>query len=1070
LRRPGKVLTVIAAVCVLWAVAATSSEAAYHPFITSFGSFSSPQSVATDSADHVYVLDQGAGSVQKFDSAGNPVEFSSLGSNTLTGAATPAGSFSFSNDFGQLAVDRSAGPAAGDLYVADSAHHVVDVFSSTSGEYLGQLTQANGSELNEVCGVAVGAAGQLYVADYFAGVDRYIPAANPPVNANFDAQIGGFGHCQIAADTSGDIYANDFSALYEYPASQFGGFGNGTKIDSTSNAVAVDPSTQDVYAAEPKTIAQFDGAGNPLGTFAAAQVKDPRGLAVDGSGKVFIANAGSGNVAVYGPTPPAVAPQILTQSSVPTYAEAELRATINPGNEAATYRFEYGPTESYGQSTAERTIAANGVGVDVGIPVLGLSPGTTYHFRVVAENSVEQVSGSDQTLTTLTHGANGPCPNDELRIGPSALLPECRAYEMVSPVDKSGANVNMLINVQGALGGDAAVFASTTAFAGNAANPLGDRYLSRRGPNGWSTEGIDPTQFNKTDILAQVSDAAPSELGETLQASKVALAPGAVEGGSNVYLRDNSTGARTTIASESDNRMFQEFKFNGTSSAYRDSTADFSHIVLESTAPLAPGASDGTENVFDYTGGHFVLVSRLPVGGELPSGSHAGYSEHPSYPQHIISTDGRRIFFMGGTFGSGPLYLWETGVGTVPISVSQRSGDGAEPAAAEFAGANSDGSIVYFVSSENLTEASETHFRPTLYRYDVEAGHLTDITAGSPSSEGAFLSRVVGISEDGSYVYFEAAGALAEGAQEADFLSPNLYVWHEGETRFIAQTVNEFPSQRYTSANGRYLAFTAFTPLTSSDVHSPNCPANPEVANPDELCRQVYVYDYDAGSAGELTCVSCSGPGAGHSELGGYDASFSNLPGRSVLDDGTVFFNTPNKLAFRDTNAVEDVYAWREGKATLVSSGVSDQPSNFADATPDGGNVFFRTSQQLVGLDVDQSVDLYDARLDGGIAAQNPPPPMPPCEGEACKNSAPAQPGSAGFSTATQSGPGNGRVAACRRLSADAGRAKRRVGQLNGQARRASGKTAHRLRQRAERQSRKAERLTAKARNCGGQR
>jgi hypothetical protein len=54
--------------------------------------------------------------------------------------------------------------------------------------------------------------------------------------------------------------------------------------------------------------------------------------------------------------------------------------------------------------------------------------------------------------------------------------------------------------------------------------------------------------------------------------------------------------------------------------------------------------------------------------------------------------------------------------------------------------------------------------------------------------------------------------------------------------------------------------------------------------------------------------------------------------------------------------------------------------------------VFFTTRERLVGIDTDDQIDLYDARVDGGIPAQNPPAPAPPCEGEACQGTASGAP------------------------------------------------------------------------------
>ncbi len=84
--------------------------------------------------------------------------------------------------------------------------------------------------------------------------------------------------------------------------------------------------------------------------------------------------------------------------------EATLNALINPKGAATTYQFEYGPTTAYG-SKAPATPQGIGSGsspVPVSTTVSGLTENATYHFRVVAINSVGTTSGQDVAFTTLT--------------------------------------------------------------------------------------------------------------------------------------------------------------------------------------------------------------------------------------------------------------------------------------------------------------------------------------------------------------------------------------------------------------------------------------------------------------------------------------------------------------------------------------------------------------------------------------------------------------------------------------------------------------------------------------------
>ena len=75
-----------------------------------------------------------------------------------------------------------------------------------------------------------------------------------------------------------------------------------------------------------------------------------------------------------------------------------------------------------------------------GRPQAASRPGRTYHYRVVASNELGTVYGPDQTFTTLT-AEQAACPNEQMRGGFSGRLPDCRAYELVTPPVKSGVPV-----------------------------------------------------------------------------------------------------------------------------------------------------------------------------------------------------------------------------------------------------------------------------------------------------------------------------------------------------------------------------------------------------------------------------------------------------------------------------------------------------------------------------------------------------------------------------------------------------------------------------------------------------
>lgn len=91
-----------------------------------------------------------------------------------------------------------------------------------------------------------------------------------------------------------------------------------------------------------------------------------------------------------------------------TATTATLNGVVNPNKEDTTYVFEYGTTTAYGSTTAVQPAVSGNAGKDVSVTVTGLSPGTTYHFRLVATNPSGSDTGNDAVFTTAA--ANYPLP------------------------------------------------------------------------------------------------------------------------------------------------------------------------------------------------------------------------------------------------------------------------------------------------------------------------------------------------------------------------------------------------------------------------------------------------------------------------------------------------------------------------------------------------------------------------------------------------------------------------------------------------------------------------------------
>jgi hypothetical protein len=745
--------------------------------------------------------------------------------------------------------------------------------------------------------------------------------------------------------------------------------------------------------------------------------------------------------------------------------EATLEARINPKGSPTTYRIEYGTDTSYGTSTPETPIGAEETGQVVSDSLNGLAPATVYHWRVVATNSVGVSQGVDRTFTTFAPPAppETSCPNQAFRNGPGADLPDCRAYEQASPLDKHGANIQRGRGyVQASAAGGRITFGVAAGLPTTGGSSNSTVFAASRGVGAWNTNGLGPLLEPGRGF---------STLGWDDEIAATAFYAQSAAGG-GVMLGDTATGTYQ-LAVPRDSPFLADF------------ADDTSHFTFESGSVLAPGAiagSGGEANLYDVDHGTVSLVGRIPAGAATscddvagpacipaPQGSFAGpYNWQDSnttqyggssgnyYVQNTTSNDGSKVFFTAA--GSGQLYVREGGTATTQISASQAATpdpNGHKPAA--FVAATPDGSKVFFLSCEKLTDDSTAVSNGTdtcvtadqgqdLYVYDTASGDLSDLTVdpnvGDPQHAG--VVGFLGVSGDGSDAYFVANGLLAPGASPGNcgivgFSNRegtcNLYLSHAGTITFVASVDASLNGQNWTplyfagnetvkrsrvAADGTLL-FTSTPSLTGYD----NTTNGSECVTAAGRCSELFRY---APAEDELDCVSCNPTGAaprGSAVLAanGSNATVIQHPflSRNISADGNrVFFDSPDPLVVADTNGVNDPYEWEaEGTGTCRSSAANGgclyllsppgapEPSYLGDVSASGEDAFFFTDKSLVAADKDQLTDVYDARVGGGLASQNQGPPQPPCLAEACRGASTgaaneSSPGSASFN-----GPGN---------------------------------------------------------------
>jgi hypothetical protein len=448
---------------------------------------------------------------------------------------------------------------------------------------------------------------------------------------------------------------------------------------------------------------------------------------------------------------------------------ATLKAAVNPVGFESKYKFEYGSSPEYGQSApASLTpIGSGGEPVSVSQPITGLQAGVTYHFRVVAENKW----GTSFSPDTTFDFAPPACPNDHVRQQSGAsYLPDCRAYELVSP-GASGAILLWPSNVV-ATGGEGlevpccgnnvynrginymenrgfATSPSRFSFYGGVGTITGlysptsleDQYMSTRTPTGWVTtlpglngnEAFQTARKECSESMALCTDHSESEEFGLEQE----YAP---------YLF-TAAGERLGRLPTNVNVIPEGTKFRG----WQRMSGDFSHFVFSSSEylggsffepkefpgiPFAPGAStSGVGSAYDndIADRTVQIISKLPNGENIPTkvppvnGNKAiGFPGLSPNGSHVLmeTYGGPHLRYLYMSVNDGPVML----IGIEEKLHPEEEEEIQRPV--EPIGMNRSGSTVLFASTAKLTLDDEDTSRD-IYSWSEATGKLTRLSQGS---------------------------------------------------------------------------------------------------------------------------------------------------------------------------------------------------------------------------------------------------------------------------------------------------------------------------------------------------
>lgn len=602
----------------------------------------------------------------------------------------------------------------------------------------------------------------------------------------------------------------------------------------------------------------------------------------------------------------------------------------------------------------------------------------------------------------------GSCPNEAFRVGPSAALPDCRAYEQVTPVEKGRTQDITFKNSDRVLVAEygSAIYLKSPTPLEPGATESGSRVVFSRTSTGWTMTSLAPAG-EEAAIYAYNGIFSNPDLS-MFGFNRFTAINGLVGPFSEKTFKVGPAGGPYTDITKT------PFEPEG---YFVGATSDFSHVLFVSQdhelAPAAKGIEEGRYALYEWSDAtkNVQLVNVTTAGAlldkcgaELGSGTASG-----ELPEDLgdISRDGSKVFFddvAGEPCAGEPepgVFMRVDGRETVEVAAPEAgAGDPAGKYRAVFQGASTDGSQVLFASQAELTSDDHVHALQ-LYDYNTETRKLTRVTRGeSGTAAGGYENESALISEDGSTVYFLSAEKLtADAPSSLSGTNANHYLYRydtaTGTIHYIAvvdNVSNYSTAEVFTTPDGHALVLAGVG----------NVFDGPGGFNSTVNQEEIYYYNALDNS---MACVSCASGGTASARsywpnqvgtLEGLMDSVDRVDPMSSNGD-MVFFETTQQLVPQDTNSTTisgkagvanppglDVYEWEtngtdgceqaSGCQHLISTGTGGTAAVLLGASADGQDVYFATGSQLVPSDKDEFDDIYDARIDGGFPPSAPTP------------------------------------------------------------------------------------------------